>query len=439
MSNFLITAGAIIILLGVMILAHEWGHFVVARLCGVRVDIFSIGMGPRIWGVQRGPTDYRLSALPIGGYVRMAGENPAEERTGSPDEFLSKKRWQRALIILAGPAMNIVLAVVIASGILMTKPQPAFLRHQPEISTVAPDTPAQKAGLRSGDVVLSVSGKRVRNWDDVAWQAMFVAPGKPVPVVVERDGHRQALEIQAPVESSDFDKFGYPVATTVIDKVQPGKPAAKAGMRPGDRIVAVNGNTAVSRALVSLTTQASKGKPVNLTVQRDGRLLNLTLHPIYGKLEGQDRWYVGVSLAPPPTYRNNRISTAVRGGIRFNVMLTTAIVGVIVKLVERKAPMKELAGPVGIAEASSRAARRGLLDFLNLMAVISLNLGIVNLLPIPILDGWHLLTLCVEGTLRRDLSLAVKERALQFGVIFLLLLILIVTYNDILRLFSGSH
>jgi len=233
--------------------------------------------------------------------------------------------------------------------------------------------------------------------------------------------------------------FGYPVVDTVIGKVMQGTPAAKAGFEHGDRVVAVEGNKAVSPALLSMTIDSLKGKPVKLTVERDGRLVELTPHPTYGKLEGQDRWFIGVSFEQLPTYHADRFSSAIRGGVRYNVMVTAAIVNTIFKLVEHKAQLKQLSGPVGIAEASGQAAREGLLAFMNIMAVISLNLGILNLLPIPILDGWHLLTLGVEGTIRRDLSLAVKERAMQVGVVFLLLLILIVTYNDVLKIISPSH
>lgn len=439
MTNALITIGSIVVLLGVVILVHEWGHFIVARLCGVRVDVFSIGMGPRLWGVRRGATDYRISAFPVGGYVKMAGENPIEERAGAPDEFLSKKRWQRALIILAGPGMNVVLAIVVASAMLMAgRGEPEFLRSRPLISLVPPGSPAAQAGLESGDTILAVNGKRVATWDDVQWRWIFVAPTAKIPVNVERGGRKVSLSIQNAPGTSEGSLFGYPAWPVVIGSVDPGYPAAQAGLQPGDRVVAIDGKPA-SRDLLAWTTQASKGHPMALTVLRGGRQLQLTLHPAYGKYQGQESWYIGVLMPPPATIRTNRVTSAISRGVRYNVLLTAEIVNLVFQLAEHKAPVKELMGPVGIAQASSQAAHEGLLAFLNFLAFISLDLGIVQLLPIPILDGWHLLTLGVEGTLRRDLSLAVKERALQVGVVFLLLLILLVTYNDILRLVLGSH
>jgi regulator of sigma E protease len=446
MTNFLISIGSIIVVLGVMILVHEWGHFIVARMCGVRVEVFSVGMGPRVWGFRRGPTDYRVSALPIGGYVRMAGENPVEERTGAPDEFLSKKRWQRALIILAGPTMNIVAALVIATGMMLSgKAEPGYLRQQPQVSIVDKDTPAAQSGLRSGDVLVNVDGKPVRTWDDAYWQSMFVPPGSKLPLEVQRGEKRVSLEIPTSASDSQTDLLGYPAQTTVIgceapcEAVRPGMPAAKAGLKEGDRVISVAGNTAVSVYMISQTIAGSDGKPVPMTVERDGQIVDLVLHPVYGELQGEKRWYIGAVFEAPVVYQTDRFSSAIRGGVRYNVMITAAIVNMLFKLVQHKAHLKQLSGPVGIAEASGQAAREGLLAFLNIMAVISLNLGILNLLPIPILDGWHLLTLGVEGTMRRDLSLAVKERAMQLGVVFLLLLILIVTYNDVLRLVSPTH
>ncbi len=440
MNNFLISVGSIVVVLGVMVLVHEWGHFIVARMCGVRVDVFSVGMGPRIWGFRRGVTDYRVSAFPIGGYVRMAGENPTDERTGAPDEFLSKKRWQRALIILAGPTMNILMALVIATGMMMSgKGQPAFLKNKPVIAAVAPDSAAATGGLRAGDVLLDVNGKRVQTWDDAIWQSMFVMPKASIPVVVQRGARRVALSIQTSPDSTQTGLFGYPEQKTFVGPVEAGKPAEKGGLRRGDQIIAIDGNPSVSPFSISTAVAGSDGHPVSIVVNRDGQTIDMTLHPIYGNLGGEMRWYIGAYFDAPITYRATTIGDAVRGGVRYNVMLTSAIIGTVFKLVEHKAKLKQLSGPVGIAKASGQAAREGLLAFMNIMAVISLNLGILNLLPIPILDGWHILTLGVEGTIRRDLSLAVKERAMQVGMVFLLLLILIVTYNDVLKIVIPTH
>jgi regulator of sigma E protease len=439
MSNFLISVGSIIIVLGVMILVHEWGHFIVARMCGVRVDVFSVGMGPRIWGFHRGPTDYRVSALPIGGYVRMAGENPTDERTGDPDEFLSKPRWQRALIILAGPTMNILMALVIAIGMFWAggQPVPAFMKSKPVVSWVLKDTPAAQAGIQPGDVLLAINGKRVHTWNDVVWKSMFFTPNETLPVLVQNDSHQAALQVHTSQAAGQADLFGYPVEEVTIGSLLPGAPAEKDGLKPGDRILAVDGSRYISREMISEDVAESDGKPVPIIIERGGQTLHLVLHPVYGNLEGQKRWYVGMTFSSPVVPAT--FGTAVQAGVRYNVMLTAAIVNMVAMLVEHKAKLKQLSGPVGIAKVSGEAAREGLAPFMLIMAIVSLNLGILNLLPIPILDGWHILTLGVEGTIRRDLSMAVKERALQVGLIFLLLLILIVTYNDVLKLITPPH
>lgn len=440
MNNFLISIGAIIVVLGVMILVHEWGHFIVARMCGVRVDVFSIGMGPRIWGFQRGPTDYRISILPIGGYVRMAGENPTDERTGAPDEFLSKSRWKRALIILAGPTMNVVAALVFAIAMLtLGRTEPTYLHKAPVVAGVYPDSAAQKAGLQPGDILLKVNGKAVSNWDDVAWQAMFVTPGARLPLVVERDGRQENLSVLTSTSDDESSLLGFPEQAVIVDTVRKSSPAEKAGLEPGDHVVAMDGKPLLSPFQMSGEISKSGGRVLPLTVDRDGKTLQMDIKPAYGDLgDGAGaRYYIGIYYRFPTVARQHRFADALRGGVRYNVMLSTEIVHVVLKLVEHKTSVKQLVGPVGIAKASGEAAKEGLDAFLGIMAMVSLNLGILNLLPIPILDGGHLLMLGVEGTLRRDLSLAAKERALQVGLVFLLLLFIVVMYNDVLRLLPG--
>jgi regulator of sigma E protease len=329
---------------------------------------------------------------------------------------------------------------VIAIGMMMTgKTEPAYLHQAPQIAGVFADSPAAKAGIHPGDVLLEVNGKPVHNWDDVIWQAMFVAPGAHMPVVVERDGRRLSLEVTTSAADDQTTLLGYPVQQVMVGVVREGLPAGKAGLKTGDRIVAIDGHPLLSPFQLSKEINAMEGKPVSLVIERGGKTFPLQIKPVHGDLDdgAGPRWYIGIGFQLRTVARDNRVSEAVKGGVRYNVMLTAEIVHTVFKLVEHKTSVKQLVGPVGIAKASGEAARQGPLAFLNIMAMISLNLGILNLLPIPILDGGHLLMLGVEGTLRRDLSLAVKERALQVGLVFLLLLFIVVMYNDVLRLIPG--
>lgn len=342
-----IVAGAIV--LGVLVLVHEWGHFIAAKLCGVRVDVFSIGFGNRLWGVKRGDTDYRISALPLGGYVRMAGDNPVEERTGAAYEFLSRPRWQRFLIAIAGPATNIILTFLIFWGIYV------FVGTLPSrIGEVEPGMPAAKAGMQTGDLVVSMDGKPVDTWSALV------------------DGIRN-----------------------------------------------------------------SQGRAIQFVVQRDGKDLPLTVTP--GQLkdsDGQTAWMVGVSR-PPAKYQRHGLVTAAQDAAGETVYETRQIGSVLVGLFNGKVSVHDLAGPVGIVQLSGEAAKSGPMTLLELTAAISLNLGLLNLLPIPILDGGHVLMLAIEGLLRRELSLTFKERFVQVGLVFLLSVFAFVMYSDILRVIQG--
>jgi regulator of sigma E protease len=351
-ANFLrdILAGAVV--LGILVLLHEWGHFVAAKLCGVRVEVFSIGFGPRIFGWKSGDTDYRLSALPLGGYVRMAGDNPVEERTGADYEFLSRPRWQRFLIAIAGPVMNILATFVILWGIYAFVGMP-FLPAV--IDEVQPGSPAEVSGLKSGDLILSLDGKPVADWPDLA-----------------------------------------------------------------DAI------------------RGSDGRQLQLTVQRDGKDFPLSITP--GRLkdsDGQTAWMIGVSRPAAEKYKHQGPITAAEDAGMATVSGARQIGEVLVGLFSGKVSVHDLAGPVGIVRLSGQAAKSGPLELLELTAIISLNLGLLNLLPIPILDGGHLLMLAIEGLIQRDLSVAVKERFVQVGLVFLLSIFGFVMYSDIIKLIQN--
>ncbi|HEX4002784.1 MAG TPA: RIP metalloprotease RseP [Candidatus Acidoferrales bacterium] len=345
-----IVAGAIV--LGVLVLVHEWGHFIAAKLCGVRVDVFSIGFGNRVWGVKRGDTDYRISALPLGGYVRMAGDNPVEERTGAPYEFLSRPRWQRFLIAIAGPATNIILTVLILWGIYASVSIPFV---PPTIDQVQAGSAAEKSGLKSGDVILAIDGKTVKT-------------------------------------SSEF-----------VDAVR-----------------------------------ASGGHAVQFAVTRDGKDLPLIVTPKYEKApDGKMTWMIGASVESQEGANREGVIGGAGHAFHETIYETQQIGTVLVGLFSGKVSVHDLAGPVGIVQLSGEAAKSGPMTLLFLTAAISLNLGLLNLLPIPILDGGHVLMLAIEGLLRRELSIAFKERFVQVGLVFLLSVFAFVMYSDILRVIQG--
>jgi regulator of sigma E protease len=427
---------AAIIGLGIMILVHEWGHFIVARLCGVRVEVFSIGFGNRIFGWKRGDTDYRLAAFPFGGYVRMAGENPAEERTGAPDEFLAQPRWRRLLIILAGPFMNFVLAVVLMWGLYMAGvPLPAYTHEPAVVAGVPAHSPIALAGVLPGDRIVRIDNTPVTTWGD-ALNAPSLIPGKEIRLQLERAGKSFSVNLKIPDNLTDASTIlGFPKERIIVDVVDRKLPAAKAGIKPGDEIISADGAPVANFAALQSLIQDSPGKPVQMVVRRNGTDIPLTLTPVYTDPGdgGGTRWVVGYTHISPTVRESYPFWQAGGQSWEKNVNLSGQILSFVGGLFSGRFSLKDTAGPVGIVKISVQAAKLGMAEFLTFMAFLSINLGILNLLPIPILDGGNVLMLAIEGSLRRDLSLAMKERFLTAGLIFLVTVIGFVTYFDILR------
>jgi regulator of sigma E protease len=428
---------AAIIGLGIMILVHEWGHFVVARLCGVRVEVFSIGFGNRIWGWKRNGTDFRLAAFPFGGYVKMAGDNPAEERTGAPDEFLAQPRRKRLLIILAGPFMNFVLAFVVMWGLyIVGVPVPAYIQRPAQVAGVIANSTAEKAGIKVGDTITGINGSKISDWDQ-ALSSSAIMPGQLISIDVDRAGGNVELKEIIPQNLTDAcDVLGCPAERVEIDSVMRGDAAWKAGVQPGDVITTADGQTVTNRDVLTDIVTQSAGKPVTLSVKRDGKELTLTLRPTYTDLgDGAGkRWAIGVAFGQGDTVRQAySFFGAAQQSWDQNISISGKILQFVGGLFTGRLSLRDAAGPVGIVKISVQAAKLGMVEFITFMAFLSINLGILNLLPIPILDGGHVLMLAIEGSLRRDLSVAVKERFLTAGLIFLLAVIGFVTYFDILR------
>jgi regulator of sigma E protease len=439
-SNFFTDVIAVSIVLGVMIFVHEWGHFVAAKLAGVRVEVFSLGFGTRLFGTKRGDTDYRVSALPFGGYVRMAGDNPVEERTGADYEFLSKPRWVRVLIACAGPAMNIILAFVIFWGIFWIAGIPTNVNFRQAADVVAVPDNILPTAVQAGDQIVEVNGTKTPSWEKVFTAFDGIKPGDTVSLVVSRNGATQTLSVKVPEKLFASQIIGYPPLTPIVDEVAIGLPAEKAGLRAGDLITAVNGKPVVVWNQLVDAIHQSGGKEIVFTVQRDGKPETISVTPLLSMdAEGQMNYQIGVAPKTQDEYeRQPFISSAKDAGVA-TVQVMKQITQVLGGLFTGKVSVRQLSGVVGIARVSGQAAKHGPLSFLEFMAAISLNLGLLNLLPIPILDGGHILLLAIEGSLRRDLSIGVKERFVQVGLVFLLGILGFVMYSDILKVIQSHH
>jgi regulator of sigma E protease len=427
---------AVVIVLGVMILIHEFGHFIAARWFNVRVEVFSLGFGKRLFGVRRGGTDYRISLLPLGGYVKMAGENPGEQLTGDPGEFLGKPKWQRFVIAFMGPAMNIVLAIALLTGLYTFKYQKLAYQEEPaRIGYIAKDSPAQAAGLQPGDLLVRVDDKVNPNWETVEI-TILSNPGQTLAVEAQRDG--QLVNTAVTPQVTGKDRVGVagwaPYIPAVVSKIEPGLPAASADIKPGDVITAINGERLTYEPRLPEAVQDLKGQPATLTIDRAGRTFSVTLTPVKSKVpEIGEMWRIGIDLKTNVIDRRLSLPNAFRHSVEANRKYALLIFDFLGKMLERKMSPRSMAGPIGIAQLSGEAARQGLADFISLMALISLNLGIFNLFPIPVLDGGVILLLAIEGIMRRDLSLQVKERIVQVGFVFLVLILVFAIYNDILK------
>lgn len=435
-----IFVGAVV--LGFLVLLHEWGHFVAAKMCGVRVDVFSIGFGPRVWGVKRGDTDYRLSAFPLGGYVRMAGDNPVEERTGAPYEFLSRPRWQRFIIAVAGPIMNILLTFVLFWGMFAFKGKPVDQADlQPANVVALPAHTSNASGIQVGDRILEVNGHKTPTWASVFDVLEDAAPGSAISLLVSRGGAQETLKATMPAPGQLASSItGYPAYGLTFSDIQPGSPAQKAGLKPHDTVESIDGKQVVTWLQMVDEIQHVGGHPVHFVVRRDGKDLPFTITPekSMDPATGDAMWAVGGLRDITDAYEPQGFLLALRDAGADTYMLTRSIGDVVAGLFRGLVSVRDLAGPVGIVQMSGQAARRGTMTLLRWIAFISLNLGLVNLLPIPIMDGGHVLMLAIEGTLRRDLSLTFKERFVQVGLVFILGLFAFVMYSDILRLIQ-SH
>jgi regulator of sigma E protease len=436
MSDFLISLVAFVAVLGFMILIHEFGHYAVAKLLGVRVEQFAIGFGKRLVGFRKGDTDYRINLLPLGGYVKMSGENPMDERSDDPREFMNHPRWHRFLIAIAGPTMNILLAIVLLTTVYMVHYEYAAVYDEvPVIGWVLKDTAAATAGFQIGDRITRIDDVDNPTWEQVELR-VAMSPGQSLDVTVDRNG--RSLEKKVVPEAEGVDQIGYagwaakegPV--TITDLVQ-GMPAEKAGLKEGDQILKVDGQPVPALAAMIESLKVTKDKPIAITVLRDGQQKTFTVQPVLS-----DKWYrIGISSMQMKV-KTLPFAEALNLSLHENRQNALLILELVKKMAERKISMRSIEGPIRIGQVAGEAARRkGWTPLMGLSAAISLNLGIFNLLPIPILDGGVILFLLIEGLMRRDISMNIKERVYQAAFVFLVLFAVMVIYNDLMKTIPG--
>jgi regulator of sigma E protease len=423
----------IIPVLGFMILIHEFGHYAVAKWLGVRVEQFAIGFGKRLVGFRHGDTDYRINAIPLGGYVKMSGENPMDERSDDPREFMNHSRWHRFLIAIAGPTMNILLAIVLLTSIYMMHYEyPAVYDEAPVIGWVAKDTPADKAGFQIGDRITRINDIQNPTWEQID-QEQALSPGQPLVVDVARNG--QTLEKTVVPEAMGVDQIGYagwsPKEPSVtITDLQEKMPAEKAGLKEGDTILALDGKPVPALGAMVESLEVTKDKPITLTVLRNGEQKTFTLQPVLS----DKRYRIGIGTMQMKV-KTLPFGPALDKSLEENRANALLILRLVKKMVQHKMPLKSIEGPIRIGQAAGEAARsKGWTPLMGLTAAISLNLGIFNLLPIPILDGGVILFLLIEGLMRRDISMNIKERVYQAAFVFLVLFAVMVIVNDLMKI-----
>lgn len=428
-----------IIALGLLVFVHEFGHFLLAKKAGICVEVFSFGFGPRLFGLKRGDTDYRVSALPLGGYVRMLGEDPEEADVSDPRSFAAKGVWTRVKVILFGPLMNFLLCFSLMPVVFMIgRSEPSFLKEAPVITNVRSDSPADRAGLKPHDRIESLNGKEVGTWEEVLNQ-ILLSPDSTVAFGIERRGRR--IEKAVEVEELPEIKGGYVGAEpmffigneAVVDGVVPRGPAARAGIRAGDEVLSFDGMRVSDWLDLADKVDKKGGEKARIVVERNGMRIAFSVQPAYN--EEFDRWLIGISKNRlgnvPMTLRRYGFFEAIAKGAEENIKMARLTLGVLGRLVTLRLSYKVLGGPIMIAKTSAAAAASGIADFLYFLAFLSLQLSILNFLPIPVLDGGHMVFLGIEAVMRKPVSARVRQIASQVGFAVLVSLMLLITFNDI--------
>ena len=440
-----------LVVLGVLVAFHELGHFLAARWVGVKVLKFSIGFGPKLFGRQVGETEYLVSAVPLGGYVKLFGEDEAEATT--PDDrrrsFAHQGLWGKVLIVAAGPGFNFILAYLIFAGWLSTGTPlfvPTFRDLSADIEALVPDSPAAKAGMEVGDRIVKINGKDISTKAELL-DLVAKSKGQPVVLEVRREGQPKTITATPVTITGDGTHTDEPLYTIGVEETPPmvtsvmhGSPAAAAGVKPGDRVVAIEGHTIYTWAQMTTQVREHPLKPLTFEVLREGTRTTLTVTPTSEKItvNGQalEVGKIGISGPGRSLMRSNNPAEAVYHGLEATWGWTELTAIGLYKMIVGDISSKNIGGPLTIANISGEAASQGASSVVFLIAILSINLGVLNLLPIPILDGGHLLFFLIEGILRKPLGERQREVAQQVGLVLLVGVMIFAFWNDLERIFS---
>jgi regulator of sigma E protease len=433
-SGSLITLVSFAFVLGVLVFVHELGHFLAAKRLGIKVLKFQLGFNPTVFSIRRGETEYSIGALPLGGYVKMAGENPEEAQSGGPEEFMSRNKWERFQVLIMGPVMNLGLAVVLTAVVLYQGAERLAYEDQPVVvGAVTAESPAASAGLRPGDRITAVGGKQVSTWEDF-YLAVGTKPNREVSVSYVRDGVETTVSLtpkSTPASRFEIGEIGVdPDVHPFIRSVNPGDPADRAGLKPDDVVVAVNGEAIIFSSNLKEAVSKRPEQQITLAILRRGEPMTVVATP---KRSGNGG-LLGITIGDQTVSIKPGLIGAARMSVQKNVQFAGLIFQTVWGLITRETSPKQLMGPVAIAQLSGESAQLGWIALFSLMAQISLNLGLLNLLPIPVLDGGHIFIMAMEGVARRDFSTRMKEKMLLAGFVVLMTLMVTVIYNDLTRI-----
>ncbi|PIE75054.1 MAG: RIP metalloprotease RseP [Deltaproteobacteria bacterium] len=441
-----ITIISFVIVLGILVFVHEFGHFITARLCGVGVEKFSVGFGPRLFGWKRGMTDYMVSAIPLGGYVKMIGEEPdcvipEEEKKYS---FTHKNVWKRFLIVGAGPFFNFFLAIILYFFLYLVH---GIYYYPAVIGEFEKGSPAFSSGLKVRDLVLSVDGKEIDSWSDFSRQ-IKKSKGKVIVLKIKRGNIFKEIIVK-PEKMPAVSLFGEkiseyslgiaPYIPPVVGDVLKNSPAMKAGVRKGDIIVSINGKDVNTWNDVTEIIRGAE-KALDFIFKRNQEIIKMNIVPLPDEYKDHlgktiKRKIIGISAKDISIGKKLGIPGAFAesfGQTWKVIKLTFVGIG---KMIDGTVSGDNLGGPIMIAQMSGDQARQGMTNFLAFIALISINLGLLNLLPVPVLDGGHLMFFFIEGITGKPVNLKARQIAQQVGLFLLLMLMCYAFYNDIMRFF----